>query len=734
MIARVAVDAGHSIEKDTFDYLVPDGVRLEAGTRVSVPFGRTKRQGYVLSLSEQSEVPLSRLRPIERAVDPFPALSPDTLDVARYLSRTYRMPLAQAIRAILPSKLRDGSSARKTERCIELAVEGEELEKARASLLKKDGTVRYEQQYEVLRCLEESPEGLPSANLPASAVRTLIKKGFVRVHEDRSMLLSAPGPAPLAAETLELVPQQKAAVDRILTSGGRKFLLHGVTGSGKTEVYIQVVRHVLSQGKSAVLLVPEISLTPQIYEYIRGRLGVEVALFHSKLTEAERFEQWMLARSGAARVVLGPRSAIFAPVENIGAIIIDEEQEDSYKSGRYPGYTAREIAQYRADANDAFLVLGSATPSIETYQDALSGGLECVAMPNRLFNAPLPRVEIVDMREEVKNGNPGIVSSKLDDAIRGALAADEQVMILLNRRGYSSFLMCTSCGNAVGCEQCDVSMTYHKSEGMLKCHYCGERQPVPDQCPVCGGRLRRVGIGTQKLEEELHRLYPSARILRMDADTMSGRMAHKDAYDSFREGTADILIGTQMIAKGFDFDRVSVAAVVAADSILHVPSYRSPERAFDHITQLAGRAGRRGGGEVYIQTYNPEHYAIQHAARHDFKGFFAVESAYRRKMLLPPYGQHIVIRFNSQDEARAQRAAKDFLGRMRSSLAPFEGSIVRARASEAPIRRIEGAYRYQILVHLREKDHRVEEAIYDLLQNAQYNGVLVGVDINPSDL
>lgn len=734
MIAQVVVDTAHTGAKDSYDYLVPEELDVQDGSRVRVPYGGSKRQGFVLSRSETTAIDPSRLRPIESVLDSFPVLTAESIDLARYLSRTYHLPLAQAVRMLVPAKLRDSTAAAKVVRYAELAVEGEALEAAERSMLKKDGTIRYSGQHDVLVALKQASGRLPARELPASSLRTLVRKGFVRIRQQDEVPVPVPQAAP-AVEPVQLTDQQQKAVEAILGSSKNEFLLHGVTGSGKTEVYIRVVENVLRKGQGAIILVPEIALTPQIYQYLSARLGVPVALFHSRLTDAERFEQWRLVRSGTVRVVLGPRSAVFAPVENLGAIIIDEEQEGSYKSGRYPGYTAKEIGRVRAQHSGARLVLGSATPSMESFQEALDGKLELVNMPDRLFGTGLPPVEIIDMRQEVKNGNPGIISSRLDEAIRGALAAREQTMILLNRRGYSSFLMCTACGTTVSCDQCDVSMTYHKSEGMLKCHYCGGRHPIPERCPVCGTEhLRRVGVGTQKLEEELHRLYPSARILRMDADTMAGRGAHLEAYESFREGAADILIGTQMIAKGFDFESVSVAAVLAADTMLHLPDYRSSERAFDQITQLAGRAGRRSGGHVFVQTYSPAHYAVQFAAAHDFEGFFEKESEYRINLRLPPYGEHLLVRFTSENEALAQRAAKDFLERMRTALQDFTGSIIKARAAEAPIRRIQNAYRYQILLHLREPDRRIEEILYGLLHAVQYDNVLTGIDVNPGEM
>ncbi|MBD5560883.1 MAG: primosomal protein N' [Clostridia bacterium] len=736
MYARVIVDIAHPDVDRVFDYLVPEGMELEAGCRVAVPFGRQKKEGLIVSLSETTEVPAGKLRPVLRRLDAMPALRPEDFRIAEYLAATYHTTMAQALRLLLPSRLRGGRSTIRTENFVELAVHGSEYEQAVGTLLKKDGSPRYPKQLEVLERLRLAPRGIRLADLPASSVKTLLKKKYVRMREDTVSKLLERRAAPAAPEKpRELSGEQKATLYTILHSDRQKFLLHGVTGSGKTEVYIRIIRSMLEQGRTAILLVPEISLTPQTYDYIRRRLDVDVALFHSRLTDAERYEQWLRVRRGLSPVVIGPRSAVFAPLDNLGVIILDEEHESSYKSDRYPCYTAREIAELRCTLSGAALIAGSATPSLRTYKEALEGKYTLLEMPHRLFGLPLPPVEIVDMREEYRAGNSGIISAALDEAVRGALARREQIMIMLNRRGYSSVMMCPSCGEAVQCDSCDVAMTYHKSEGMLKCHYCGARKELPAVCPGCGAaRLTRLGVGTQQLEEELRHLYPQARILRMDTDTMSGRDAHLRAYEQFRDGEADILIGTQMIAKGFDFEHVTVAAILGVDAMLHMPDFRSAERTFDQITQLAGRAGRQGEGRVLVQTYSPGNYAVQAAARHDYTAFFEEESAYRRSMFLPPYGSYLLIRFQSARQEDAALAARDFLGRMRTALAGELDDIIKVRASESPIRRLKEQYRYQILVHLRSEGTPAAGTVLDLAGQARYPNVLVGVDIDPASM
>lgn len=736
MIAQVIVDIAHPDVDRIFDYEIPEELGLEIGCRVTVPFGRRSKEGLVVGISDRTDVPPAKLRSVEKRLDAIPVLHADDLKVAQYIADKYHVTAAQSLRLLLPARLRGGTSTVQTQNYIELAVEGEAYEQAVNTLLKADGAPRYPRQLEVMEKLKLAPRGLRLSELPASSVKSLIRKGYVRKRADTvSMILRQNTGERTLEPQRELSGDQKAALYEILHSGRRRFLLHGVTGSGKTEVYIQTIRSVLDAGQTAILLVPEISLTPQVYEYIRRRLDVEVALFHSRLTDKERYEQWLRVRRGLAPVVVGPRSAIFAPLENLGAIIVDEEHESSYKSDRYPCYTALEIAELRSDLSGARLVAGSATPSLGLYKRALEGEYSLIEMPSRLFDRPLPPVEIVDMRAEFRAGNSGIISSALDRAIESALNRREQVMILLNRRGYSSVMLCPSCGEVVQCDSCDVSMTYHKSEGMLKCHYCGGRRELPEVCPSCGcTRLQLNGIGTQQLEEELRGLYPQARILRMDADTMNGRDAYLQAYEQFRHGEADIMIGTQMIAKGFDFDSVTVAAVLGVDSMLHLPDFRSGERTFDQITQLAGRAGRQADGRVFVQTYAPDNYAVADAARHDYKAFFEEESAYRQSMHLPPYGCFVMVRFLSSRQEDAALAAKDFLGRMKPALAGRLDDIIKVRASESPIRRLRDQYRYQVLVHLRSADSPAVGTILDLADAAHYRNVLTGVDIDPANM
>ena len=447
-----------------------------------------------------------------------------------------------------------------------------------------------------------------------------------------------------------------------LEQGTGRFLLHGVTGSGKTEVFIRMVRQTLRMGRGAIILVPEIALTPQMVSWFRSRFGEAAAVIHSRLSAGERFDEWRRIRRGEARVVVGARSAVFAPVEDLGLIVVDEEHETTYLSDRHPRYDARDVAAMRCEREGASLLLASATPSILSFARARRGDYILLEMPNRVMNRPLPQVEIADMRKELEDGNRSIFSGLLQTRLRECLRDGGQAMLLMNHRGYSSFVSCRSCGQAIKCPNCDVALTYHLTggDGQLHCHYCGHAQPQPTQCPSCGSRyIRYFGAGTQKVEEELHKLFPQVPTVRMDVDTTSGKDGHAKLLEEFRSGRARILVGTQMIAKGLDFPRVTLVGAVAADLTLNLPDYRSRERTFQLLTQMAGRAGRgEEPGRVVIQTYKPEDMTILQAAAQDYRAFFEAEFARRRAGLYPPFTIMARLLVESESAQRALDTAK----------------------------------------------------------------------------
>ncbi|NLC55591.1 MAG: primosomal protein N', partial [Armatimonadetes bacterium] len=527
-------------------------------------------------------------------------------------------------------------------------------------------------QARALRLFLEHPQPLPQREAvrlgaPAEALRTLAREGILQAERVtvrrtpwRGSGSSPTAPPPLTQAQTEAI----AAIRETLAAGQHDtVLLHGVTASGKTEVYLHAIETVLDQGREAIVLLPEISLTAQVVEVFRGRFGEGVALLHSRLSAGERYDEWQRIRGGEARVVVGPRSALFAPCRRPGLIIMDEEHEPSYKQENSPRYHARQAALERARAEDAVLLLGSATPSVESYTLARQGEYRLVSMPERIPGRTLPTVRVVDLRAGGSIGTPAILSPELREAIADRLQRGEQTILFLNRRGFASFLLCRDCGYTARCPHCSVSLTLHAADRSLRCHHCNHRRPAPATCPQCqGDRLRPFGLGTERVEAEVQACFPTARLLRMDRDTTAAKDAHVRLYRAFRSKEAEILIGTQMVAKGLDFPGVTLVGVVAADAGLNVPDFRAAERTFQLLTQVAGRAGRGDRpGEVLIQTFNPEHYAIVAASQHDFEAFYAREVDFRRELGYPPFGALVNLLATDVDpaaaEARAGRAA-----------------------------------------------------------------------------
>lgn len=732
MYARVIVDISHTQVDRIFEYNIPEKMNILTGMRVKVPFGHMRdTEGIVIGLEETSEYEADKIKEIICPLDDFCALTEEQIKLAGFIKQKYNTTLAAALRFMLPAQVRGGRISAKTQTRVRLLLSGPALQRVEEGLLKKDGSVKFPRQMEVLSLLKEKGD-LPVSNLNGSAVRSLEKKGAV------ALIRTEIARTPFQKEVIrtadyDLTEKQKEILDRI-RAGEKHFLLHGVTGSGKTEIYIRVMRDCLAQGKTAILLVPEISLTPQTYTFLKQRFDEEIAVFHSGLSAGERFDEWMKVKRGKAKIVLGARSAVFAPLENLGVIIIDEEHETSYKADNYPKYTAHEIAKERCRTNDAILILGSATPQIETYFRASRGEYEILKMPNRLFGLQLPAVDIVDMCNELKNGNRTAISGRLYDELERTLADGKQAMLFLNRRGYSTFVMCRSCGYVVNCDSCDVTMTYHKAQDILKCHYCGRTKTPETVCPECGKpHLKYFGMGTQQIEEQVKDLFPHARILRMDLDTMGNKDAHIKLFEEFAAHKADILIGTQMITKGFDFQDVTLSAILAADTMLNIPDYRSAERTFCHITQIAGRAGRKELGTVILQTYNPMHYAVQHAKYHDYVGFYNEEIALREMAQLPPFSTYVQLQFSGQKEEQVIAAVKDFIGKLKAVLLPHKRGIISIKASEAAIKRIRNMERYHILIHLKNDEGLVGQ-IYTLFNQTKYVNVLTGIDINPVNM
>ncbi len=705
MYAEIIVDIASEQVDRVFTYLVPDTLRVEPGMRVRVPFGPREKEGYVVRLKETADYDESKIKPILAALEDYPALLPALMELAREIREKSHCPLCEALRLMLPAEMRGGRVKVKTEEYAQLAISPDRVEEA------IQAQKRSAKRQLVLTLLADGQphpvdELRTMVNGVKDALKYLSEKEMVRLFEREALRSPYYGRVDASPDP-ELTEEQREALAELipaLRAPRRPFLLHGVTGSGKTEVFIRLVREALKMGKGAIILVPEIVLTPQMISWFRSRFGGTMAVLHSRLSPGERFDEWRRIRQGDARIVIGARSAVFAPVENLGVIIVDEEHEQTYLSDRFPQYDAREIAASRGRREKAAVLLSSATPSIYSYAMTRRGDYTLIEMPHRVLDRPLPEIHVVDMREELRRGNHGMFSGLFQQKLRTCLENGQQAMLFINRRGYASSVVCRKCGETIRCGRCDVSMTYHSVDQTLRCHYCGAVRPLPRVCPACESPyIRPMGIGTQKVEEELNRQFPGAGVIRMDIDTTAGKNAHFELVDRFRAGQARILLGTQMIAKGLDFPQVTLVGAVLADLTLNFPDYRSPERTFQLLVQVAGRAGRGGTpGEVVIQTYQPDHYAVRAAARQDYRAFFNDEFERRKAGLYPPFTMMARFLCEAKEMPAALSAAESIRDRI---VAEFENTrlfrrILFIRADEAPITRIQDRARAQVLLKL----------------------------------
>lgn len=696
--ARVLVDGLNDI---VFDYAIPADMRgVTRGSRVEVPLRTRSTTGTVLALVEPESEWAERLRPLRRLVSEEPVVSPALMDLAEWAARYYAVPVEQMIRCIVPEPVRQERHEEKTRKVIVLQdwPDDETLNKINRRAPRQAAILRYlhagADKRETLADLGGSPALAPC--------RALEKAGYVRIEEEQVHRNPAGAEQFAPTAPLKLNEEQAAALEKIIAAfdaGGTKpLLLQGVTGSGKTEVYLQAAQHALNQGKGVLILVPEISLTPQTMARFKGRfaeVGTHVAILHSAMSDGERFDEWHAIHRGKARIAIGPRSAVFAPVQNLGLIIVDEEHDSSYKQENSPRYHGRDLAVLRARLEHATIVLGSATPSLESLHNVQQGKYSMLRMDKRADGQRLPLTRVLDMRSEPKDKrNLGILSERLRMAIDERLNKGEQVILLLNRRGFARALQCPECGYTANCEHCALPMTFHATENRLVCHICGYRQMVPPRCPECHtANITLEGYGTQKVEAVLRRCFPEARLQRVDADVTTRKNALRDILADFRAHRTDILLGTQMISKGLDFPGVTLVGVLNADLGLNIPDPRAAERTFQLLTQVAGRAGRGDlDGEVIIQTYNPQAGAIQFARRHDTDGFAETELELRQQMNFPPFCHMAVITARSEQEAVAALAMDTLHKRLLSVLPP---QVQISDPLPAPLAKAYGQFRYQ---------------------------------------
>jgi primosomal protein N' (replication factor Y) len=698
----------------SYIYEVPEALaaRVVPGARVVVPLRQRRVVGIVTEAVSRPPSAGVNIKPIAAAPDDEPAISPPLLELGRWMSDYYGAPLGLSLRAILPGPLwsvaRPGGPPPLEERLLVLSGNGMDSLLERERRFKRAPKRRAV--YETVEALGGSAPVAHLVNqlkLSSSALEGLVRQGLARIEHvpeirDPFANLSSPPPP-------DLTDDQRAAIRGIAaTPLEQPVLIHGVTGSGKTLVYLEILRAVVAAGRGAILLVPEIALTPQTVARVRGVFGDRVAVLHSGLSDGERADAWRALRRGERVVAVGPRSAVFAPVQRLGAIVVDEEHEPSYKQGSAPRYHARDAAAMRAQLEGAQLILGSATPSLETLDQAAQGRVTTFALPDRVGARPLPPVEVVDLRSAPRiaapETPPGAIpwSEVLDTAISGALERGEQVILMLNRRGFATFVQCPACGNVPGCPQCAIALTVHHTPPTMRCHYCGHEEAIPEICGICGNPTQRLrGLGTQQLEHFLGLRYPRARIARMDLDTTTSKWAHHHILERVARGEVDILLGTQMIAKGLDFPNVTVVGVVDADTGLHFPDFRAGERTFQLVAQVAGRAGRGArGGRVFVQTRAPDHHAIRAAAAHSVSQFAAAEFPLRSPPY-PPYPPRTgLVRFviATDDHARtAELAEKVATWLRRASRERLDDALTVLGPAPCPLMRLKGKWRWHVL-------------------------------------
>src|SRR5216110_2568285 len=738
---RVVVD--RAIHRE-LDYAVPEELaeRIGVGSRVRVPFRDKSALATVVGVLEHSEA--KGIRPIEAIIGDAPILSEQLLELARWISAYYCCPIETVMRSLLPQVIRRAEVGWKKQLFVQPGrkIDSEALEKLRK---------RAPRQAELLEAILrlEAPirasQLLRQTSLDNQTLRALVKRGLVELREEAIVRDPHADEQFIATSNLILNQEQTHALKEIALAldspeKARPFLLHGVTGSGKTEIYLQAIRAALEHGHSAIVLVPEISLTPQTVERFKGRFAEAqdtVAVLHSHLSEGERHDEWHKIHSGRARIVIGPRSAVFAPLKRLGLIVVDEEHENTYKQEEAPRYNARDVAVVRARMEKCVVVLGSATPSLESYHNAARGKYRLATLTQRIDEKQMPLMRIVDLRQERRKEKAiPILSERLRSAVADRLEKGEQTILFLNRRGFSTSLLCSNCGEARNCPNCSVALTFHRHPavpGRLSCHLCGHTAAVPKKCPACGkDALIYAGFGTEKVETTVSQIFPKAAVSRMDADSMTRKEAYRETLRNFRTGNIDILVGTQMIAKGLHFPNVTLVGIINADLALHLPDFRAGERTFQLLTQVAGRAGRgETPGEVFVQTYTPFSPSIQFARHHDFTGYFRQELEFRERCDFPPFKHAILITVRSAHAGRAKLSAETLKRRLSKAL-PEE--FILGDATPAPLEKLQGQFRFHILLR-GEAIMRLSRLVRETLDKLPFpEDVTVTVDVDPYQL
>ena len=743
MVAEVIINSSAKKLNRTFDYNIPKELEemIFIGSKVLVPFGRFKslEEAHVVKIKKCSEFEVKDIVKVENG------LTDKQIQLANWIAKRYFCNVSECIKLMQTP----GTRTKNVEKRIQ-------DKKINVVQLKKDfneinfdienGKIKSDKQKKILNFLKDN-QGCTVTEIEAftdcsrAIVNTLVKNEYLEFVEKRVERNPLNNKQVENTQNLKLTDEQKVAFDKIAKAIDEKkyeqFLLYGITGSGKTEVYLQLINKVIQEGKSAIVLVPEISLTPQMLDRFISRFGKEqIAVLHSKLSIGERHDEWQRIKEGKARIVIGARSAIFAPVKNLGIIIIDEEHDSSYKSESSPKYNAKEVANKISREENIPLLLGSATPDLRTFYNSNNGKIVLLKLTKRANNSNLPKVEIVDLKQELANGNRSMLSFDLYQSIEQNLKDKLQTILFLNRRGYSTFIMCRNCGYTVNCKNCNISMTYHSYENKLKCHYCGYEEKLVKTCPECGSdKIRYFGTGTQKLEQEIHKQFPGAKTIRMDVDTVTKKNSHEEILNKFKNEDIDILIGTQMVVKGHHFPKVTLVGVIAADSSLNIDDYRATERTFQILTQVAGRAGRENlPGKVIIQSYNPENFSIQNAQKQNYEKFYETEIALRKQLKYPPFCDIIIIGFNSTNEEEIKKVSKTAYEFILENLNEEEFKIFKPMPS--PIDKIQNKFRWRIIIkgNINEQANEILNRLLKRLYEKDYKNTKITIDVNPNNM
>ena len=749
MVAEVIINRGAKKLNRTFDYNIPKELEelILVGSKVLVPFGKGKKlaEAFVVGIKEKSTYELKDIAKLEEN------LTDKQIELAKWMAKRYFCNVSDCIKLMLTPGTRNKNKEKriqdKTINCVYLKKDIEEIE-----LEIETGNIKSEKQKRIINFIKDNegatiPEIELFTDCSRAIVNTLVKNGYLEIAEKKVERDPLIGRNCEKSHKLNLTEEQTVAFKAVETAIEKgvyeQFLLYGVTGSGKTEVYLQLIESVLQKGKNAIVLVPEISLTPQMLDRFISRFGKEeVAILHSKLSIGERHDEWERIREKKARIVIGARSAIFAPIGNLGIIIIDEEHDSSYKSETNPRYNAKEIAKILAKENQAPLVLGSATPDLTTFYKAThkdSNGktkIKLLELTKRANHSSLPKVEIIDLKQELANGNRSMLSMELYNDIEENIKQKRQTILFLNRRGYSTFIMCRNCGYTVKCPNCNISMTYHSYERKLKCHYCGQEQNLVTVCPEChSDKIRYFGTGTQKLEQEIHKQFPNASTIRMDIDTVTKKNSHEEILNKFKDENIDILIGTQMVVKGHHFPNVTLVGVIAADSSLNIDDYRANERTFQILTQVAGRAGREQlPGKVIIQTYNPDNFSIICAQKQNYNMFYETEIMLRKQLKYPPFCDIIVIGLNSYDETEIKNVSGKVYQYLAQRLNKKE--VMLLKPMPCPIDKIQNRYRWRIIlkgIMTTELNQMLNNCLQYIYQE-KIKDTRIAIDINPNNM